>query len=74
MKLADNPPKVIDEVMAEVRAIKRAISERHGNNIDHLLDSLIAQELSRGSGEMDSSSMKPMSSSTEGTQLDTKKP
>lgn len=44
MKLADNPIKVIDEVIAEVRAIKRGISERHGNNIDRLLASLISQE------------------------------
>lgn len=44
MKLADNPPKVIDEVITEVRAIKRAISERHGNDIDRLLAALIAQE------------------------------
>ena len=51
MKLADNPPKVIDEVIAEVRAIKRAISERHGNDIDRLLDSLIAQERHAGTGK-----------------------
>ncbi len=44
MKIADNPPKVIDEVITEVRAIKRSISERHGNDIDRLLDALIAQE------------------------------
>ena len=44
MKLSDTPPKVIDEVIAEVRAIKRGISERHGNNIDRLLASLISQE------------------------------
>lgn len=48
MKLADNPPKVIDEVITEVRAIKRAISDRHGNDIDRLLDALIAQERSAG--------------------------
>ncbi len=49
MKLADNPPKVIDEVITEVRAIKRTISERHGNDIDRLLDALIAQERSAAS-------------------------
>ncbi len=43
MKLADNPPKVIDEVITEVRAIKRAISERHGNDIDRLLAALISK-------------------------------
>ncbi len=50
MKLSDNPPKVIDEVITEVRAIKRAISERHGNDIDRLLASLIAQERAAGFG------------------------
>lgn len=44
MKIADNPPKVIDEVITEVRAIKRSISERHGSDIDRLLDALIHQE------------------------------
>ena len=48
MKLADNPPKVIDEVITEVRAIKRSISDRHGNDINRLLDALIAQERSAG--------------------------
>jgi hypothetical protein len=48
MKLADTPPKVIDEVITEVRAIKRAISDRHGNDIERLLDALIAQERSAG--------------------------
>ena len=51
MKLADNPPKVTDKVIAEVRAIKRAISERHGNNIDRLLAALMAQEQSSGIGQ-----------------------
>ncbi len=51
MKLADNPPKVIDEVITEVRAIKRTISERHGNDIDRLLDALIAQERSTEIGK-----------------------
>ncbi len=44
MKLTDNRPKVIDEVITEVRAIKRGISERHNNDIDQLLASLITQE------------------------------
>jgi hypothetical protein len=48
MKLADNPPKIVDEVITEVRAIKRAIADRHGNDIDRLLDALIAQERSAG--------------------------
>ncbi len=48
MKLADNPPKIIDEVITEVLAIKRTISERYGNDIDRLLAALIAQERSVG--------------------------
>lgn len=48
MKLADTQPKVIDEVITEVRYIKRAISERHGNDIDRLLDALILQERTTG--------------------------
>lgn len=55
MKLADNPPKVIDEVMSEVRAIKRGISERHGNDIDRLLNALIAQEQAEGVVKADES-------------------
>ena len=47
MKLADNPPKVVDEVITEVRAVKRAISERYGNDIDRLLQALTAQETDR---------------------------
>ena len=48
MKLADTQPKIIDEVITEVRAIKRAISERYGNDIDRLLDALIFQERNTG--------------------------
>lgn len=48
MKLADNPTKVVDEVITEVRAIKRAISERHGNSIDRLLEALMVQERAAG--------------------------
>jgi len=48
MKVSDNPTKVVDEVILEVRSIKRAISERHGNDIDRLLSSLISQELDGG--------------------------
>lgn len=51
VKVSDNPAKVIDEVIAEVRAIKRAISERHGNDIDRLLASLIDQERCSGVGK-----------------------
>lgn len=47
MKVSDQPVKLTDEVMDEVRAIKRAVSERHANNVDRLLESLITQE--RGS-------------------------
>jgi hypothetical protein len=50
MKLADNPPKESDEVITEVRAIKRTISERHNNDIDRLLEALIAQEIATGVG------------------------
>lgn len=46
--ISDNPPKVIDEVTAEVRAIRRGISERHGNDINRLLESLISQERASG--------------------------
>ena len=48
MKVSDHPTKVVDEVIAEVRAIKRGISERHGNDIDRLLASLISQERASG--------------------------
>ena len=51
MKLTDNPTKVIDEVITEVRAIKRAISQRYGNDIDRLLASLMAQERDAGIGQ-----------------------
>jgi len=51
MKLSDSPPKVIDEVISEVRAIKRGIALRHGDDIDRLLDALIAQERSAGIGK-----------------------
>jgi hypothetical protein len=48
MKVSDHPTKVVDEVITEVRAIKRGISERHGNDIDRLLAALIAQERTSG--------------------------
>lgn len=48
MKVSDNPPKIVDEVIVEVRAIKREISERHGNDINRLLESLISQERASG--------------------------
>lgn len=54
MRLDDNPPKVIDEVITEVRAIKRKISERHGNDLDRLLESLITQEPTAGTTEEES--------------------
>jgi len=59
MKLSDNPPKVIDEVITEVRAIKRAISERHGNDIDRLIASLISQERAAGFGQARTVSVRP---------------
>lgn len=48
MKVYEHPTKVVDEVMTEVRAIKRGISERHGNDIDRLLASLTKQERAAG--------------------------
>lgn len=48
MKVSDHPTKVADEVITEVRAIKRGISERHGNDIERLLASLILQERAAG--------------------------
>jgi hypothetical protein len=48
MKVSDHPTKIVDEVITEVRAIKRGISERHGNDIDRLLASLISQEQAAG--------------------------
>lgn len=51
MKLADNPPRMLDEVITEVRSIKRAISERHGNDVGRLLDALIEQERAAGIGK-----------------------
>ncbi len=48
MKLADTRPRVIDESITEIRAIKRLISERHGNDIDRLIDALMLQERSTG--------------------------
>lgn len=38
-------------MMTEVRSIKRAISERHGDDIDRLLDALISQERASGVGQ-----------------------
>ena len=54
MKVSDNPPKVVDEVIAEVRAIKRGISERHGNDINRLLEALISQERTSGISKAES--------------------
>ena len=65
MKLADNPPQVTDKVIAEVRAIKRAISERHGNDIDRLLASLMAQERSSEIGKTGQGSHEPVSGHSE---------
>lgn len=50
MKLADTPQTEMDKVITEVRAIKRTISERHDNDIDRLLEALIAQEIATGVG------------------------
>jgi len=56
MKVSDHPTKILDEVMSEVRAIKREISERHGNDIDRLLASLISQERAAGMTETEQDS------------------
>ena len=65
MKLADNPPQVTDKVIAEVRAIKRAISERHGNDIDRLLASLMTQERSPGIGQSGQAPHNPVAGHSE---------
>lgn len=44
-------PEELDEVITEIRAVKRAISERHGNDIDRLLQTLTAQEQPAGRRE-----------------------
>lgn len=51
MKVSDKPSKVVDEVILEVRSIKRGISERHGHDIDRLLSSLISQEIESGTAK-----------------------
>jgi len=43
MKVSDHPTKIVDEVITGVRA-----SERHGNDVDRLLSSLISQERTTG--------------------------
>ncbi len=48
MILTDTPPKIADEVIAEVRAIKRGISERHGDDINRLLEALTSKERASG--------------------------
>lgn len=59
MKLADDPPKVVDEVISEVRAIKRTISGSYGNDIDRLLDALIHQERTAGIGQAEQATARP---------------
>jgi len=56
MKASDHPEKVVDEVITEVRAIKRDIAERHGNDIDRLLTPLISQERASGSAKAEQAS------------------
>jgi hypothetical protein len=51
MKVSDKPTTVVDEVILEVRSIKRGISERHGHDIERLLSSLISQEIESGTAE-----------------------
>lgn len=66
MKLADDPPKVVDEVISEVRAIKRTISESYGNDIDRLLDALIHQERIAGIGLAEQATARPEAKSEDG--------
>ena len=56
MNVSDHPTKITDEVITEVRAIKRGISERHGNEIDRLLASLISQERTVGTTKVQQAS------------------
>ncbi len=42
--IADQPAKVTDEVLKEVRSSKRRIAERYADDIERLLEALIAQE------------------------------
>ena len=56
MNVSDHPAKITDEVITEVRAIKRGISERHGNEIDRLLASLISQERTAGTTKVQQTS------------------
>lgn len=51
MKLSDNPPKESDEVITEVRTIKRSISLRHDDDIDRLLASLMSREQAAETGD-----------------------
>lgn len=60
MKVSDQPTKLVDEVITEVRSIKRGISERHGNDIDRLLASLIKQEQAAGINTADGANEKPV--------------
>lgn len=70
MKLIENPPKVIDEVMAVVRRNKLAILKKHNFDVDSLLDDLAARQVgdprfvSRESKQRDSSVEVSSSSST----------
>lgn len=44
-------PEELDKVITEIRAVKRAISERHDNDVDRLLQTLTAQEQPAGRRE-----------------------
>lgn len=68
MKLSDQPPKVIDAVSSEVRAIKRGIAERYGNDIDRLLDALIAQERTAGPCKAEAGAGHPVSNHESGSE------
>ena len=60
--------EVTDKVVGEVRAIKRAISDRHGNDVDRLLASLMAQERSSGIGQTSQNARESQVSNSEATQ------
>lgn len=64
MKVSDHPKRLVDEVITEVRAIKRGISERHGNDIDRLLAALIQQERTAGGSQPEVTESRGSSDST----------
>jgi hypothetical protein len=66
MTRTDNPPNVVDEVISEIRAIERTISESYGNAIDRLLDALIRRERTAGIGQAEHATTRPEAKSEGG--------